>query len=95
MGIAHRRKREAMCKAALSTRAALWRWAQPRLFRGNLSISVSNYGFLRKSMAVPRCHTGTHAIEVPELENLQALNFIIEGALGGGVTRPGMLTENH
>src|SRR5665647_3193160 len=38
--------------------------SRPRLSRENLSISVSNYGFPRRLMAVPRCHTGTHAVEM-------------------------------
>src|SRR5450759_2028506 len=39
--------------------------SRPMLSRENLSISVSNYGFPRRLMAVPRCHNGTYAVEMP------------------------------
>lgn len=57
-----------------------------------IAYDAAGWEILRKRLTVERvqkhfAHVVTGSVRRYELPNLQALNFVLEGALGGGVTR--------
>jgi hypothetical protein len=57
-----------------------------------VATSASNYALLQRDLTVARVKAAlgdlvTGAIERYELENVGALNFVLDGALDGGATR--------